>query len=87
MMSMLVNNIIDKLENKPEYRECNVSGKVILEFKNAYALQDFIAEIRKQGLKYGFELASIGKEHELCKKKTNVKTNSSPRTVGDWLQA
>lgn len=87
MMSMLVNNIIDKLENKPEYRECKVSGKVILEFKNAHALQDFIAEIRKQGLKYGFELASIGKEHELCQKRTNVKTNSSPRTVGDWLQA
>lgn len=87
MMSMLVNNIIDKLDNKPEYRECGVSGKVILEFKNAYALQDFVAEIRKQGLKYGFELASIGKEHELCQKRTNVKTNSSPRTVGDWLQA
>ena len=86
MMSMLVNNIIDKLENKPEYRECNVSGKVILEFKNAYALQDFIAEIRKQGLKYGFELASIGKEHELCKNRTRQKTDCNPRTVGDWLQ-
>ena len=87
MMSMLVNNIIDKLENKPEYRECKVSGKVILEFKNAYALQDFIAEIRKQGLKYGFELATIGKEHELCQKKTKSKTDCNPRTVGDWLQA
>ena len=56
MMSTLVNNIIDKLDNKPEYRECGVSGKVILEFKNAYALQDFVTELRKQGLKYGFEL-------------------------------
>ena len=87
MMSMLVNNIIDKLENKPEYRECKVSGKVTLEFKDAYALQDFIAEIRKQGLKYGFELATIGKEHELCRKKAESKTNCNPRIVRDWLQA
>lgn len=86
-MSMLVNNIIDKLENKPEYRECEISGKVTLEFKNTYALQDFVAEIRKQGLKYGFELASIGKEHELCKQKTKAKTDCNPRIVKDWLQA
>ena len=44
MMSMLVNNIIDKLDNKPEYRECGVSGKVILEFKNAHALQKFVSK-------------------------------------------
>ena len=44
MMSMLVNNIIDKLDNKPEYRECGVSGKVILEFKDAYALQKFVSK-------------------------------------------
>ena len=83
-MSMLVNNIIGKLDNKPEYRECGVSGKVILEFKNAYALQDFVAEIRKQGLKYGFGLASIGKEHELCQRNTR---SNHPRIVRDWLQA
>ena len=44
MMSMLVNNIIDKLDNKPEYLECGVSGKVILEFKNAHALQKFVSK-------------------------------------------
>ena len=58
-MSMLVNNIIDKLETKPEYRECRASGKVTLEFKTDYHLQDFVSEIRKQGLKYGMELAKL----------------------------
>ena len=61
-MSLLVSNIIDNLEDPPAYIEDETSAeKVTLEFRDKYHLQDFIAVIRKQGVRYGIELEQLKK--------------------------
>lgn len=57
-MSKIVSGIIDKLDNKPEYL-VSTSGRVSLLFPNEQALQDFVMEIRKEGITYGIELAQL----------------------------
>ncbi len=57
-MSKIVSGIIDKLDNKPEYL-VSTSGGVSLTFNNEQALQDFVMEIRKEGITYGIELAQL----------------------------
>lgn len=57
-MSKIVSGIIDKLDNKPEYL-VSTSGRVSLTFNNEQALQDFVMEIRKEGITYGIELAQL----------------------------
>ena len=57
-MSKIVSGIIDKLDNKPEYL-VSTGGRVSLTFNNEQALQDFVMEIRKEGITYGIELAQI----------------------------
>lgn len=57
-MSKIVSDIIDKLDNKPEYL-VSTSGRVSLTFNNEQALQDFVMEIRKEGITYGIELAQL----------------------------
>ena len=57
-MSMIVSGIIDKLDNKPDYL-VSTSGRVSLTFNNEQALQDFVMEIRKEGITYGIELAQL----------------------------
>ncbi len=60
-MSKIVSGIIDKLDNKPEYL-VSTSGRVSLTFNNEQALQDFVMEIRKEGITYGIELAQLKEE-------------------------
>ena len=57
-MSRIVSGIIDKLDNKPDYL-VSTSGRVSLTFNNEQALQDFVMEIRKEGITYGIELAQL----------------------------
>ena len=57
-MSKIVSGIIDKLDNKPDYL-VSTSGRVSLTFNNEQALQDFVMEIRKEGITYGIELAQL----------------------------
>ena len=57
-MSKIVSGIIDKLNNKPDYL-VSTSGRVSLTFNNEQALQDFVMEIRKEGITYGIELAQL----------------------------
>ncbi|OQB69094.1 MAG: hypothetical protein BWX92_03889 [Deltaproteobacteria bacterium ADurb.Bin135] len=57
-MSKIVSGIIDKLDNKPEYL-VSTGGRVSLTFNNEQALQDFVMEIRKEGITYGIELAQL----------------------------
>lgn len=57
-MSKIVSDIIDKLDNKPDYL-VSTSGRVSLTFNNEQALQDFVMEIRKEGITYGIELAQL----------------------------
>ncbi len=57
-MSRIVSGIIDKLDNKPEYL-VSTGGRVSLTFNNEQALQDFVMEIRKEGITYGIELAQL----------------------------
>jgi hypothetical protein len=61
MMSLLVSNLLDHLKSPPKY-EVVEKKKIQLTFKDAYELQDFIMEIRKQGVKYGLELAELSKK-------------------------
>ena len=61
-MSKIVSGIIDKLDNKPEYL-VSTSGRVSLTFNNEQALQDFVMEIRKEGITYGIELAQLKDEN------------------------
>jgi len=60
-MSKIVSGIIDKLDNKPEYL-VSTGGRVSLTFNNEQALQDFVMEIRKEGITYGIELAQLKEE-------------------------
>ena len=62
-MSKIVDNLLDKLEHKPIYRE-TTRGEVTLEFMDAYQLQAFFMEVRKQGVKYGMELAKLAEKPE-----------------------
>jgi len=57
-MSKIVSGIIDKLDNKPDYL-VSTSGRVSLTFDNEQVLQDFVMEIRKEGITYGIELAQL----------------------------
>ena len=57
-MSKIVSGIIDKLDNKPDYL-VSTGGRVSLTFNNEQALQDFVMEIRKEGITYGIELAQL----------------------------
>ena len=57
-MSRIVSGIIDKLDNKPEYL-VSTGGSVSLTFNIEQALQDFVMEIRKEGITYGIELAQL----------------------------
>ena len=57
-MSKIVSGIIDKLDNKPDYL-VSTSGRISLTFNNEQALQDFVMEIRKEGITYGIELAQL----------------------------
>lgn len=61
-MSKIVSGIIDKLDNKPDYL-VSTSGRVSLLFPNEQALQDFVMEIRKEGITYGIELAQLKDEN------------------------
>lgn len=61
MMSLIVSNLLDHFKNPPKY-EVTEKEKIVLTFKNAYELQDFILEIRKQGVKYGLELAKLSQK-------------------------
>lgn len=67
-MSKLVGNLLDKLNNAPSYEE-ERSGEVALRFMNAFQLQDFMLEVRKQGVKYGLELAKLAAKPE-CREET-----------------
>lgn len=58
MTSLLVSNLIESIENPPEIVE-REKGKIELHFKDKYKLQDFVMKIRKQGVKYGIELANL----------------------------
>ena len=57
-MAKIVSGIIDKLDNKPDYL-VSTGGRVSLTFNNEQALQDFVMEIRKEGITYGIELAQL----------------------------
>lgn len=61
-MSKILSGIIDKLENKPEYLEAK-GGRITLTFFNDRELQEFLAEVRKNGVCYGLELAKITQDH------------------------
>ena len=61
MISKIVSSIVDKLDNKPEYL-VGTNGRVTLTFTSEQNLQDFVMEIRKEGITYGIELAQLKEE-------------------------
>lgn len=61
MMSLLVTNLISHLQNPPKITEYG-DGSIELCFSDPYKLQAFVLELRKQGVKYGLELANLGRE-------------------------
>ena len=61
MVSKIVSSIVDKLDNKPEYL-VGTNGRVTLTFTSEQNLQDFVMEIRKEGITYGIELAQLKEE-------------------------
>ena len=60
-MSKIVSAIVDKMNVKPVYAE-NSRGEITMSFTDAYEVQEFVYEIRKQGVIYGMELAKLTKE-------------------------
>lgn len=59
MQSKWINNVLAGLENPPEYVEKGTTDEVELKFENAYRLQEFVLAIRRQGVRYGMELAEL----------------------------